>query len=276
MEATMEHAGTTARELEGRVALITGAANRRGIGMGAAECLAAMGCNLVITDLGFRSAELDAKAVALSDASGISALPISMDVTDRASVDAGVRAAFDHFGRLDVVINNAGTVFGAPSPLHAYDEAEWSRTLDVNLNGTLRVSQAAVALMEHGGSIINIASMAGKVPAPSNGAYSVSKAAIMMLTRVMAVELGRSGIRVNAICPGLIDTDLQRLNVALKAHVAGLDEAEAERRMLDSVPIGRMGTIQEVGDLCAFLASDRSSYLTGQSINATGGMLTAI
>jgi len=276
MEATMEPKGPTARELEGRVALITGAANRRGIGMGTAERLAGMGCNLAIADLGFRSAELEANAVALIEAGGVSALPISMDVSDRVSVDQGVTAAFRHFGRLDVVINNAGTVFGAPSPLHTYDEAEWSRTLDVNLNGTLRVSQAAVDVMERGGSIINISSMAGKVPAPSNGAYSVSKAAIMMLTRVMAVELGPSGIRVNAICPGLIDTDLQRLNVALKAHVAGLDEAETERRMLDSVPLGRMGTISEVGDLCAFLASDRSSYLTGQSINATGGMLTAI
>jgi len=276
MEETTDHPVKGSRELTGRVALITGAANSRGIGMGAADRLAEMGCNLAITDLGGRSTELDTNAASLAEAHGVSTLALPMDVSDRASVDEGVAAAFGHFGRLDVVINNPGTVFGAPSPLHTYDEAEWARTLDVNLNGTLRVSQAAIAVMQHGGSIVNISSRAGKIPASSNGAYSVSKAAIMMLTRVMAVELGSAGIRVNAICPGLIDTDLQKLNVALKAHVAGISEDEAKRRMLDGVPIGRMGTIHEVGDLCAFLASDRSSYLTGQSINATGGLLTAI
>ncbi len=262
------------RDLEGRAALITGAANMRGIGMGAADRLAAMGCNLAISDLAFRLAELETNAARIADTHDVSVFPVPIDVTDRASVDEGVAATFEHFGRLDVVINNAGTVFGAPSPLHTYDETDWSRTIDVNLNGTLRVSQAAVPLMQPGASIVNIASRAGKVPAPSNGAYSVSKAAIMMLTRVMAVELGGAGIRVNAICPGLIDTDLQRLNVALKAHVAGLDEEETERQLLRAVPIGRMGTIHEIGDLCVFLASNRSSYLTGQSINATGGLLT--
>jgi len=242
--------------------------------MGAADRLARMGCNLAISDLAFRMPELETNAAELAHAYEVSAIPVPIDVSSRSSVDNGVALTVERFGRLDVVINNAGTVFGAPSPLHTYDEADWSRTIDVNLNGTLRVSQAAVALMKPGGSIVNIASRAGKVPAPSNGAYSVSKAAIMMLTRVMAVELGASGIRVNAICPGLIDTDLQRLNVALKAHVAGLDEEETERKLLETVPIGRMGTIHEIGDLCAFLASDRSSYLTGQSINATGGLLT--
>ncbi len=262
------------RDLEGRTGLITGAANVRGIGMGAADRLAAMGCNLAVSDLAFRMDELEANADRIAETHGVSVIPVPIDVTDRGSVDEGVAATFGRFGRLDVVINNAGTVFGAPSPLHTYDETDWTRTIDVNLNGTLRVSQAAVRLMQPGGSIVNIASRAGKVPAPSNGAYSVSKAGIMMLTRVMAVELGGAGIRVNAICPGLIDTDLQRLNVALKAHVAGLDEEETERQLLEAVPIGRMGTIGEIGDLCAFLASNRSSYLTGQSINATGGLLT--
>ncbi len=272
----MDESQAVEKEMRGRSALVTGAANPKGIGMGAVRRLAEMGCDVAISDLGFRSAELDTNAAAVGEAHGVRTMAVAIDVTDQQSVDVGVAAVIERFGRLDIVINNAGTVFGAPAPLHEYDEAEWSRTLDVNLNGTFRVSKAAVAVMDRGGSIVNIASKAGKVPAAANGAYSVSKSAIMMLTRVMAVELGAKGIRVNAICPGLIDTDLQRLNVALKAHVAGLDEAEAERRMLESVPIGRMGTIDEVGDLCAYLASDRSSYVTGQAINATGGMLTAI
>jgi len=244
--------------------------------MGAAGRLAELGCNVALSDLEFRSTELEANAASLGESRDVDTLAVAIDVTDQGSVESGIAAVIERFGRLDIVINNAGSVFGAPSPLHEYDEAEWSRTLDINLNGTFRVSKAAVAVMGAGGSIVNIASRAGKVPAPSNGAYSVSKAAIMMLTRVMAVELGSRGIRVNAICPGLIDTDLQRLNVALKAHVAGVDEVEAERNMLSAVPIGRMGTIDEVGDLCAFLASARSSYLTGQSINVTGGMLTEL
>ena len=272
----MDQLTNSNRDLEGRVALITGSANKAGIGMGVSRSLASQGCRIAVSDLAFRGEELAADIEALTQDYGVEAMSVSIDVSDQKSVDSGVAAVIDRFRRLDIAVNNAGTVFGAPSPLHSYEEAEWSRTLDVNLNGTLRVSKAAVTAMTDGGSIVNISSMAGKVPAPSNGAYSVSKAAIMMLTRVMAVELAPRGIRVNAVCPGLIDTDLQRLNVALKAHVAGVDDVEAERRMIEGVPIGRMGTIEEVGELCAFLASDRSSYLTGQSINATGGLLTAI
>jgi len=263
-------------DLRGKVALITGSANAKGIGMGAAGRLAGLGCNVALSDLEIRFPELEANAVSIASAHGVATMSVPIDVTDRLSIESGVGSVLERFGGIDIVINNAGSVFGAPSQLHQYDEVEWTRTLDINLNGTFRVSKAAVAAMPHGGSIINIASRAGKVPAPSNGAYAVSKAAIVMLTKVMAVELGPRGIRVNAICPGLIDTDLQRLNVALKAHVGGVEETEAERQMLAAVPIGRMGTIDEVGDLCAFLASERSSYMTGQAINITGGMLTEL
>ncbi len=271
----MNEPSADAGELSGKTALITGAAHTAGIGMGTARRLAELGCDVALSDIELRWGELEANAESLEDEFSVRAMAVAIDVADRRSVDDGVASVADRLGSLDVVINNAGTVFGAPTPLHEYDETEWLRTFDVNLNGTLRMCQAAVAVMGDGGSIVNVASMAGKVPAPLNGAYSVSKASIMMLTRVMAVELGPLGIRVNSICPGLIDTELQRLNVALKAHVAGVDEAEAERRMLGAVPLARMGSIEEVGDLCAFLASDRSSYMTGQALNITGGMLTA-
>ena len=198
-------------------------------------------------------------------------------------------------GRPNVVIDSIGSwIFGLPSKilllnhrvdnhdvsedtaeaLHEYDEDAWKKTLDVNLTGVLRVTQAAVPLMLGAPSaVVNTSSRAGKTPARLNGAYSVSKAGVIMLTKAMALELAPHQIRVNAVCPGLIRTDLQKGNVALKAHFWQVDLEEAERRMLEDVPLGRMGTIEEVAELCVMLASPQASYVTGQAINIGGGML---
>ena len=164
---------------------------------------------------------------------------------------------------------------GAGTMVHQYDEAAWIKTVDVNLHGVFRVSKAAVALMSgKPGAIVNVASKAGKSPAPFNGAYAASKAGVISVTRVMALELGSENIRVNAICPGFIKTDLQEGNIALKAHFWGIGVEEAEKRMSDSVPLKRMGNIEEVADLCAYLVSEHSSYITGQALNIGGGILT--
>ncbi len=117
---------------------------------------------------------------------------------------------------------------------------------------------------------------AGKKPAATNGAYSVSKAGVIMLTKVMAVELAPLGIRVNAICPGLIDTDLQKGNVALRAHLWSVSLEEAEARLLSAVPMARMGSVEEVAELCAFLATPASSYITGQALNIGGGSMVEL
>ncbi|MCP3938619.1 MAG: SDR family oxidoreductase [Actinomycetia bacterium] len=262
-------------DLTDKIALITGAGNPAGIGRRTARRFAELGARIVLTDV--VDDGLADGAARLGEEHGVGALAVPLDVTDPSSIAAAMAVVKREWGGLDILVNNAAGVFGAPTPLHQYDEADWSRTLDVTLNGVVRVSQAAVPLMERrSGVIVNIASRAGKRPAELNGAYSVAKAGVIMVSKVMATELASLAIRVNAVCPGLIDTDLQVLNVALKAHVMGVDEQEARRRLLETVPMGRMGTVDEVADLVAYLASPGASYVTGQAINIGGGLQTEL
>lgn len=267
-------------EIKGKTALITGSGKKNGIGFGIAERLASYGANVVISDLvvqkqagefvTFGTMEWMLELVAeLEEKYSIQATAVGLDVSDSESVCAAMKVIEEKFGRLDYLFNNAGTAMGSGTMVHEYDEAAWIKTVDVNFHGTYRVSKAAVGLMKGGpGAIVNVASIAGKSPAPLNGAYAASKAAVIMLTKVMALELGPSNIRVNAICPGFIKTDLQEGNIALKAMLWEIEIPEAEKRMSDMVPLKRMGSIEEVGDLCAYLVSDRSSYLTGQAFVA--------
>lgn len=261
--------------LRGATALITGAGNERGIGHGIARRMAAAGANVVITDL--VADPVHERAAQLASEFGVEVVGLSLDVTHADSIARAMGEVEQRFGGLDALFNNAAAVFGAPAPLHEYDEADWSRTLDVTLNGVLRVTQAAVPLMAgRSGAIVNTASRAGKKPAELNGAYSVAKAGVIMATKVMATELASSNIRVNAVCPGLIDTDLQTLNIALKAHVMGVTDDEARQRLIEQVPLGRLGTIDEVADLCVYLASPQASYITGQAVNVGGGLQTEL
>ena len=175
---------------------------------------------------------------------------------------------------VDILVNNAGASFGVPNAVHTYDETAWMKTIDVNLHGVFRVSRAIMPLMiQKGGTIVNIASRAGKVPARFNGAYAVAKAGVIMLTRVMALELAGNGVRVNAVCPGQIATDLEKWRFGLEARFFDSTIEEREMEMCKTIPLGRIGDPAEVAELVAFLASDRSSYMTGQAINVTGGQL---
>ena len=161
-----------------------------------------------------------------------------------------------------------------PQMTHLYDEEAWMMTMDVNLHGVFRVTKAAVPLMRKAPcAIVNVASRAGKTPAKLNGAYSVSKAGVIMMTKVMAQELAENNIRVNAICPGIIMTDLQVGNIFLKAVVFETSVDEAEEQLKSTIPLNRIGSIDEVADLAAYLMSNQSSYITGQAINVGGGML---
>ncbi|MCF8125011.1 MAG: SDR family oxidoreductase, partial [Desulfotignum sp.] len=197
-----------------------------------------------------------------------------LDVTDNTTVSRMAETVRQAFGRVDILCNNAGATFGVPNGIHTYDETAWLRTLDVNLNGVFRVCKAIIPLMQPaGGRIINTASRAGKVPPLFNGAYAVSKAGVIMMTKVMARELAGLNIRVNAVCPGQIKTDLEQWRFGLEAQFFNTTIKEQEAKMCQTIPLGRIGNPEEVADLVAFLASNRSSYLTGQAVNICGGQI---
>jgi NAD(P)-dependent dehydrogenase (short-subunit alcohol dehydrogenase family) len=270
-------------DLKEKVALITGAGQRAGIGYAIAAKLAACGSHVIIADLGKDSQRKDAVVTAgreemegipagLQREHGIRSIAVNLDVTDKESIARMVDLVSHEFGQVDILCNNAGTVFGVPNAIHTYDEDAWARTIDVNLHGVFRVSKAVVPLMlEKGGSIINTASQAAKKPPLFNGAYAAAKAGVLMLTKVMAMELAGNGIRVNAICPGVIMTNFTKWRFELEARFLDASPGERMAAKCREIPMGRLGTSDEVADLVAFLASGASSYITGQALNITGG-----
>lgn len=275
-------------DLRDKTAVVTGSGKTSGIGYAIARKLAACGTNVVIADLVGKEARQNAPAAGNRDELArlagdlkktfkIRSLSVELDVTRGDSVARMTEKVKNQFGRIHILCNNAGTVFGVPNAIHTYDEEAWLKTIDVNLNGVFRVSKALIPLMTgRGGCIVNVASRAAKVPPLFNGAYAVAKAGVVMLTKVMAKELAGAGVRVNAICPGVIQTDFTAWRFKLEAQILNSTVAEREAEMLKSIPLGRLGTTDEVADLVAFLASDQSSYITGQAINITGGQLMEI
>jgi NAD(P)-dependent dehydrogenase (short-subunit alcohol dehydrogenase family) len=271
--------------LSGKTAVVTGSGKRSGIGYAVARKLAAEGANVVIADLGSTvDPELAVKtgeenemadiARELAHAHGVETLAVNLDVTRADSIARMVKTISERFDRIDILVNNAGASFGVPNAVHTYEESAWMKTIDVNLHGVFRVSRALLPLMiADGGAIINTASRAGKVPALFNGAYAVAKAGVIMLTKVMAAELAGNGVRVNAVCPGQIATDLEKWRFGLEAQFFGSTIEERENEMCKTIPLGRIGHPDDVGDLVTFLASDRAAYMTGQAVNITGGQL---
>ncbi|MCF6249495.1 MAG: SDR family oxidoreductase [Desulfobacula sp.] len=272
-------------DLKGKVALVTGAGKKTGIGYAICEKLAQCGCHLLIADLGLEPAvkndiktgTLDEMVQIKEDLAGqynIQTLCANLDVTDNHTIEALAETIKGEFGHVDILCNNAGATFGVPNGIHTYDETAWLKTFDVNLHGVFRVSKAIVPLMpKTGGSIINTASRAGKVPGLFNGAYAVSKAGVIMMTKVMAKELSGLKIKVNAVCPGQIMTDLEKWRFGLEAKFLNTTIEDQEEKMCATIPMGRIGSPKEVADLVAYLASDQSSYITGQAMNVCGGQL---
>jgi NAD(P)-dependent dehydrogenase (short-subunit alcohol dehydrogenase family) len=270
-------------DLKGKTAVVTGAGKRTGIGYAVAERLASCGCNVVIADLGrppeietpVRTGtreEMDGIASELGDRFGVKALAAEADVTDPASIARMAEFLRERCGHVHILVNNAGASFGVPADILSYDEAAWMRTIDVCLFSVFRVSRAVLPLMlGEPGAIVNTASRAGKAPPLFNSAYAAAKAGVIMLTKTMARELAGRGIRVNAICPGQIRTDLEQWRVGLEAAFFGSTVEEREAEMCKTIPLARIGHPQDAGRLVAFLVSDASRYLTGQAINLDGG-----
>lgn len=272
-------------DLNGKCALITGAGKKTGIGFAIAGKLAACGANVILTDFVNRAGEnnplitatqpeLKLLADSLAEQFNVKALSVDVDVTNADSIRLMMDTVGDNFKHVHILCNNAGTVLGVPNAIHTYDDDAWMKTIDVNLHGVFRVSKAIVPLMiQTGGSIINMASKAAKVPPLFNGAYAVAKAGVVMMTKVMARELAGSNIRVNAVCPGVIATDFTKWRFELEARVLNSTAETREAEMVATIPLGRLGSADEVANLVAFLASSESSYMTGQALNITGGQL---
>jgi NAD(P)-dependent dehydrogenase (short-subunit alcohol dehydrogenase family) len=243
------------RGLKDKVAIVTGAA--RGIGLACAKRFLAEGAKVILADIDENEGMAAAKAL------GMSAHFVRCDVGSAKEVAALIAAA-EKSGGVDILVNNAGIVHGADFLDLA--EADFERVLRVNLKGAFLVAQAAAKKMAHKkrGAIVNMASINSQVAIPNQIPYSVSKGGLLQLTRAMALSLAKHGIRVNAIGPGSIMTDL------LKA--VGSDK-EAKRRILSRTPLGRIGTPEEVAGVAAFLASDDASYITGEIIYVDGGRL---
>ena len=245
--------GSLSGRLADRVALVTGAAS--GIGAACATRLSAEGAAVVGLDL-----------CEAGEASATSAFHL-VDVRDEPAVAAAVSSVVDTFGRLDIVVHAAGVVsLGA---IDSLDVAEWDRVIDINLKGTYLVNKHALGVMtaQGSGSIVNIASIEGIEAFDLVGAYCASKGGVVQLTRQIALDYGRDGIRVNCICPGSVDTPMLRANAAAEGE---LEEVLA--RWGGSHPIGRIGRPEEIARLVAFLCGDEASFITGASYVIDGGL----
>jgi NAD(P)-dependent dehydrogenase (short-subunit alcohol dehydrogenase family) len=270
-------------DLKGKIALITGAGKKTGIGFGIAEKLASYGANIIIADLGglakagseVRLGTDEAMAEVVRDLKkrfGVKAGSVEVDVTSTASVTEMAATLKKTWNRIDILCNNAGASLGVPNTVLTYDEADWIKTVDVNLFSVFRVSRAVIPMMLGCPcAIINTASRAGKVPPIFNSAYAVAKAGVIMLTKTMAKEMGGQGIRANAICPGQIMTDLEKWRFSLEARFFQTTIEEREKEMCKTIPLGYIGEIRDAGSLVAFLASEESRYITGQAFNLDGG-----
>ncbi|WP_028063896.1 SDR family NAD(P)-dependent oxidoreductase [Solirubrobacter soli] len=248
--------------LEGRTAIVTGAA--KGIGRGIAEALARHGADVTVSDVDGTGAEETAAA--------IGARAAQVDVTDAGSISALVDETIERAGRIDILVNNAGV--SKSLPFVEIDEAEWDRVFDINVKGVFLVCRAVAPHMieRRAGKIINVASMVGKEAIPLFVHYSASKFAVIGITQGLAKELAAYDINVNAVCPGVVRTPLWEPLLDQLSANKGITREAAFDEFIAGVPLGRPQTPEDVGEVVAFLASDQARNMTGQGINVTGGM----
>jgi 2-hydroxycyclohexanecarboxyl-CoA dehydrogenase len=239
--------------LEDKIAIVTGAG--QGIGRAIADKLAAEGATVVVTDLDEASAKQTAAGLP-------GAVAIRADVTDRQDVQTAVDRVMQQFGRVDVLVNNAG--WDKASPFVDSDPADWDRAIAVNLYGVLHTCRAVLPIMagQGGGAVVNLGSDAGRVGSSGEAVYSAAKGGVIAFTKSLAREMARHQVRVNCVCPGPTDT-------ALFASFAGPKLREA---LTKAIPFRRLGQPADVANVVAFLASDQAAFVTGQTISVSGGL----
>jgi 3-oxoacyl-[acyl-carrier protein] reductase len=248
-------------EGNGRIALVTGAS--RGIGRAIALGLADRGFDLALNDIARQADVLD-EVVAEAKGRGRRAVAVHADVSVKAEVEAMVARAIAELGTIHALVNNAGILIA--STVETLAEAHWDSVMDVNAKGTFLVTQAVLPTMmaQRYGRICNIASIGGKHGAPEQAHYSASKAAVMGFTRVLAQEVGTMGITANCICPGIILTDMGRVN---------LDDPEVRAVWQAKTAMARIGAPEDVAGPVAFFCSDDCAFVTGQTLNVDGGIV---
>ena len=254
--------------LDGAIAVVTGAA--QGLGLGIAERLARNGATVVMADLQRGKVEEEAGKLRKQ---GLAAIPSYLDVSDSASVTAFFDEVVEAHGRLDILVNNAG-VGQKVTPVVELDDGEWDRVIRITLTGTFYCCRAAGGIMERqeSGCIVNISSINGQNPAALVAAYNVAKEGVISLTRTLALELAAYGVRVNAVCPGPVYTEFNRLNMAQRSRTLGLTEEQMIERIRAAIPLGRWGEPEDIANGVAFLCSPAAGWITGEVLRVSGGM----
>ena len=276
-------------ELNGKVAFVTGAAAKRGMGHAVALRLAREGASVVVTDKfpAPKSAWAGDKdwggleeVVQEVESLGGKAIAAVAGVENSKEIDAAVKASLDNFGKIDILVNCAGTRGPVGVPVVDGDETEWRLQFEVNTIGSFIVSRAVAKDMirrNEGGKIVHIASAAGKLPVPGSAAYAASKWAVIGFVQALAMELAPYKINVNAINPGFFATNLRDEDAVSKSRKAGITveqfREDEYKKLLTLIPLRRMGKVEDIANVVYFLVSEQSEYMTGQAINVTGGHL---
>jgi NAD(P)-dependent dehydrogenase (short-subunit alcohol dehydrogenase family) len=255
-------------ELQGQVAIVTGAG--RGIGRATAHELARMGAAIVVAELDRATSESTATELR---GQGHRALVVRTDVTSRAELAAMVEQTVAAFGRIDILVNNAG-IYRAAATLDVTED-HWDAIMNINAKSVFFATQAVLPTMiaQKRGVIVNLASMAGKVGSRTNLPYNASKAAVISMTKSIALSHAADGIRANCVCPGFVETEMWISVVNAQAALLGQTPEDFHHQRRLQVPLGRMERPEDVANVIGFLASPRADYMTGQALSVDGGLV---